>query len=171
MKDGLAYLATPSSSQVWILDVSDPTNPHQTDPIKQTFSNPPGWQHWSGQSLALAGNTLYFGRIYNIGANSTDLFVLDSTDLTKPPTGTLTQTKQDGVSRMVIRNNLLFMSNSAPNDGFQIWDVSNPASVNRYDTTPINIQQTSTAGMDCDGNLIYIGQTHNRALQIIGPGP
>jgi len=171
VKDGLAYLATPSSSQVWILDVSDPTNPHQTDPIKQTFSNPPGWSNWSGQSLALSGNTLYFGRIYNIGANSTDLFILDSTDLTEPPAGTLVQTKQDGVSRMVIRNNLLFMSNSAPNDGFQIWDVSNPASLNRYDTAPINIQQTSTAGMDCDGNLIYIGQTHNRALQIIGPGP
>lgn len=171
VKDDLAYLATPSSSQVWILDVSDPANPHQTDPVKQTFANPPGWSYWSGQSLALSGNTLYFGRIYNIGANNIDLFVLDSTDLSIPPAGDLTQTKQDGVSRMVIRDNLLFMSNAKPNDGFQIWDVADPLDLKRYDTSPINIQETSTAGMDCDGNLIYIGQKHNRALQIIGPGP
>jgi len=172
VKDTNAYLATALDNQAWIVDVSDTSNPNQSDPFKQTFIDPSGTQEWSGHSIAFTDTSLYLGRIPRPGSNNdVDLFVLDINDLSLTPDGTLTQTKNSGFSRMVFRSNLLFVSNREPNDGFQIWDVANPASITRYDTNPINIQQTSTAGMDCEGNFIFIGQGSNRALQIIGPGP
>ncbi|MBM3261541.1 hypothetical protein FJY93_03925 [Candidatus Kaiserbacteria bacterium] len=164
VKDDLAYLATPSSTQLWKVDVSDPTNPT----LVQAYS--PASTNWSGQSVAVSkdGTTVYFGRIYNIGANKEDLFAFNTSNLSST-IGSLTQDKQSGFTRMVVRGTLLFASNTKSNDGFQIWNVSNPATIVRYDTTPVNIQQASTAGMDCDGDYIYIGQRSNRALQIIGP--
>src|SRR6185369_2286701 len=59
-----------------------------------------------------------------------------------------------------------------PNDGLQIWDVTNATSSvppTRYDTSPLNIQQGATAGSSCVGNLLYVAQRSNRALQIVGP--
>lgn len=169
VKDGIAYLTTALNNQAWIVDVSNASNPVQSNPLKQTFVDPSGTQDWSGQSIAFGDNKVYLGRIFDIGSNRPDLYILSANDLSLAPLGTLTQTKQDGVTRLVVRSNLLFMTNAAANDGFQIWDITNPASLSRYDTTPANIQQTSTAGMDCEGNLVYVGQRSGHALQIIGP--
>ncbi len=169
-KDDMIYIASALNNQAWVVDISNPLNPVQSNPIQQTFVDPSGTQEWSGQSVAFSENKVYLGRIRDIGNNALeDLYILNANDLSAAPLGTMTQTKNDGVTRMVVRSNLIFMSNAAPNDGFQIWNAVNPGSLIRYDTTPINIQQTSTAGMDCDGNFIYIGQKSNRALQIIGP--
>lgn len=169
VKDDKAYLAGARTNQAWILDVSDPLNPVQTNPTTQTFVDPSGTFDWSGQSIALSATKLFLGRIYNIGDNGAELFVLDPNDLSQPPLGSLTQTKQDGVSRMVIRQNLIFMSNAKHNDGFQIWDAANLSNITRYDTTPLNVEESSTAGMDCEGNFIYLGEKSGKALQIIGP--
>src|SRR3989344_5642869 len=168
VKDGLAYLAGALDNQVWILDVSDPADIHQTNPAQQIFVDPSGTQDWSGQSIALSGTDLYLGRIYDVGANGPELYVLDADDLSQPPIDSLTQTKQDGVSRMVIRENLMFMSNTKHNDGFQIWDIN---TLMRYDTSPLNVEESSTSGMDCEGNFVYLGERSGKALQKIGPGP
>jgi hypothetical protein len=66
-----------------------------------------------------------------------------------------------------LRQNYLFLTTDDPNDGLQIWDVS--GSPVRHDTTPLNIQQGAAAGSDCYGNLLYIAQRSNRAMQVIGP--
>src|SRR3989338_6227418 len=166
VKDDLAYLAGALDNQVWIVDVSDPTDIYQTNPAQQTFVDPSGTQDWSGQSIALSGTDLYLGRIYDVGDNGPELYVLDADDLSQPPVDSLTQTKQDGVSRMVIRENLIFMSNTKHNDGFQIWDRN---TLTRHDITPLNVEESSTSGMDCEGNYIYLGERSGRALQIIGP--
>jgi hypothetical protein len=77
---------------------------------------------------------------------------------------------QSGVFSQVLRTNVLFMTTSDPNDGLQLWDVSNPLGPPvRYDTSPLNIQQGASAGTDCYGNLLYIAQRSNRAMQVIGP--
>ena len=170
IKDDVMYIASALNNQAYIVDISDPLNPVQSNPVVQTFVDPSGTQEWSGQTVAFFGTKLYVGRIRDIGNSAlTDMYILNANDLSAAPLGQLTQTKNDGPTRVVFRSNLIFMTNASPNDGFQIWDVSNPGSLVRYDTSPVNIQQTSTAGMDCDGNLIYVGQRSNHALQIIGP--
>ena len=161
----IAYiaLADPLAGQLWKVDISDPTNPT----VLQKFF--PGTANWVGQGVALSKTTtdIFLGRIYDVGANDVDLYALDSSDLSATPMDTVTQTWDDGFSRMVVRSGLLFASNNQPNLGFQVWDVSDPTNMTMFGS--LNIQQASTAGMDCEGNYIFIGQRSNRALQIIGP--
>jgi hypothetical protein len=156
-------LPQPLEGQLWKIDISDSANPT----VLQKFF--PGTANWVGQSAALSKTTsdIFLGRIYDVGANDVDLYALNSADLSAAPLDTVTQTWDDGFSRMVVRSGLLFASNNQPNLGFQVWDVSDPTNMTMHGT--LNIQQASTAGMDCEGNYIFIGQRSNRALQIIGP--
>ncbi|MEK7133549.1 MAG: hypothetical protein AAB804_00595 [Patescibacteria group bacterium] len=160
----IAYLALAATStgQLWKIDVSDPTTPVA---LEKFF---PGTDHWVGQSVALSKVTgnVFLGRMRDIGGNDVDLYALHP-DITQSPFGTVTQTKDDGFTRMVIRENLLFASNKQTNLGFQVWDISNPANMTMFGS--LNIQQASTAGMDCEGDYIFIGQRSQDALQIIGP--
>lgn len=162
VKNNIAYLATAASSEVIALNVSDPT--HLT--LIGTYSSPT----LTGQSLVLDNaTTLYFGRIG--GNGNPKLLAFNTTNLTTP-LWTMNMSKQSGLYTMILRGNLLFMTTADPNDGLQIWDISKAsASVppTRYDTSPLNIQQTSTAGANCFGNLLYVAQHSQRALHIIGP--
>ncbi len=162
VKNNIAYLATADDNEVIALDISNPANP---TPIG-TFSS----VTLTGQSLALdKGTTLYFGRIG--GNGNPKLLAFDTTNLSTPK-WTMSMDKQSGVYVMILRNNLLFMTTADPNDGLQIWDVSNPSGPPiRYDTSPLDIQQNATAGSTCSGNLLYVAQRSNKALQIIGPRP
>lgn len=158
-----AYLATASTTaHLIVLDVSDPSNPVLVDK-KHPHAV------LTGQSFALDTNThtLYFGRI---GGSANPKFLgLDTGDLATP-FWTLDRDHNDGVYTMTLRSHLLFMTTAKPNDGLQIWDVSDPTSEPvRYETDPLNIQQGSTAGADCSGNLLYVAQQKNRAMQIVGP--
>ena len=145
--------------------MSDPSNPT----LVETYN--PSSTNWSGQSVALSKTTsnVFLGRIRNLNPNRDDLIALNSTNIAAGPIGSMSQDTQSGFTRMVVRGTLLFASNAKSNDGFQIWDVADPTAPLRYDTTPVNIQQTSIAAMDCEGDYIYIGQRSNRALQIVGP--
>ena len=161
----VAYLALAATStgQLWKVDISDPANPI----VLQKFF--PGTPYWVGQGVALSKTSphVFLGRIRDIGGNDVDLYALDSANISAP-LDTVTQTKDDGFTRMVVRSGLLFASNNQPNLGFQVWDVSDPANMTLHGW--LNIEQASTAGMDCEGNFIFIGQRSGHALQIIGPG-
>jgi len=158
----IAYLATASSTPLIVLDISGPV-PTPIDeyapPLSVLF----------GQSLARnSDNTrLYFGRT---GGNANPkLLAFDPADLSTPA-WTMNMSKNSGVYTMTLRSNFLFMTTADPDDSLQIWDVSSPSSPpTRFDTDPLNIQQDSTAGADCAGNLLYVGQHGQRVLQIIGP--
>jgi hypothetical protein len=160
-----AYLAVASSTvgHLWQVDISNPANPT----VLQKFF--PGTSNWVGQSVAFSKTTtdVFLGRIRDTGGNSVDLYALNSGDLSQAPLDTVTQTKDDGFTRMVVRSGLLFASNAQANLGFQVWDVSDPTSMTMHGS--LNIQQASTAGMDCEGEHIFIGQRSNQALQIVGP--
>ena len=111
---------------------------------------------------------MYFGR--TVGGvdrpNNHELFVLDISDPSnKFSLGSVNIAAS--VNAITLRGNYLFILTSEPNLGFQIWDISVPSDINIYASK--NIQQTSTGGMDCEGNLIYVAQRSNKALQIIGP--
>ncbi len=161
IKNKIAYLTNASNDEVIALDVSDPTNPALVG--KYTSST------LTGQSLATNnGTALYFGRIG--GTGNPKLLYFDTTSLSTP-VWSLDMSKQSGIYTLVLRKNLLFMTTADPNDGLQIWDVSaaGPSSPPvRYDTSPLNIQQSATAGTDCAGNLLFVAQRSNRAMQVIG---
>ncbi len=163
VKNNIAYLATaaaiaPSTpNQLIALNVSDPANILPLTAYNSITL--------TGQSLALDSNNLYLGRT---GGNGNPKLLRFNKSNLAAPTGTMDMDTQSGVFSEVLRSNLLFLTNAKPNDGFQIWDISSFPPT-RYDTTNYDPEQEPTAGSDCVGNLIYIGQRSNKALRIIGP--
>ena len=162
VKNNIAYLATAGPNETIALDVSNPSSPVVLSAYASVTL--------TGQSLALdsTNNTLYFGKIG--GTGNPKLLAFNSANLAAAPKWTYNMVKQSGVYTMVLRSNLVFMTTADPSDGLQIWDVSNPSGPPvRHDTSPLNIQQGATAGSDCAGNLLFVAQRSNRAMQIVGP--
>jgi hypothetical protein len=163
VKNNIAYLATAARNEIITLDVSDPA--HLV--LMGTYQSPT----LTGQSLALSSNNfLYFGRIGGIG--NPKLLAFGQEDLSVPR-WTMHMSAQSGVYSMLLRSGLLFITTADPNDGLQIWDVSHASArvqPVRFDSAPLNVQQAAPAGTDCYGNLLYVAQRSQRALQIIGPG-
>ena len=167
VRDNVAYLAITQpdpdnndEKNLIILDVSNSSNIQ----LLSTFS-PPTTLTQSGQSLFLDGKTLYFGRSDGTKCNNChELYILD---LLNMPNISIRGSKKIGstINAVVLRQEYLFMMTGDPNEGFQIWNVSNPSNITKY--TGKNVAQVSTAGFDCEGNLMYFGQRSNRALQII----
>ena len=159
----VAYLTTASTTPLIVLDISNPASP---TPLEE-YAPPPSVLF--GKSLALNpdGTRLYFGRT---GGNANPkLLAFDPADLSTPA-WTMNSGANSGVYTMTLRSHLLFITTADPNDGLQVWDVSNPsAPPARFDTSPLPIQQSLTAGTDCAGNYLYVGQRGQRGLQIVGP--
>jgi type II secretory pathway pseudopilin PulG len=170
VRGGSAFLATPQPTpatpekeNLSVLDISNPSNIVRLN----TYTTPDASTQ-DGESFFFDGNTLYFGR--TVGgvdkkANH-ELFALDISDISnikKLGSKNIAST----VNAITLKGNLLFTLTSEPNKGFQIWDISNLANITLFNSE--NIEQTSTGGLDCEGNLIYVAQRSNRALQIIGP--
>lgn len=170
VKDNIAYLATPqpdpATPQKENLSVLDISNPAAASRVN-TFTSVNATLQ-SGESFFFDGGTLYFGRSDGdkTRPNNKELFVLGVSN----PYAIATVGSQkigSGASSLILRDKFLFVMASNPNEGFQIWDVSNPLSITKY--ASLNVQQTATGGLDCEGNLIYIAERSNKALQIIGP--
>lgn len=175
VKNNIAYLTVRyaldgvTPEQLKILDVSQADSGIIT-PINTFSPNP---VTMSGQSLYLSknGNTLYLGEGGANPSNDPQFFLLD---VTNPSSINQTNSKYIDTSNDVtveaitVRSNLAFMVTNDTNLGFQIWDLNNLGSISPYGS--INIEQGSTGGMDCEGNLVFVAQRSNDALQIIGPG-
>lgn len=176
VKDNVAYVATPmptsnppTQENLSLLNVINPAS--ITRATTFTWANP---TTMDGLSLYFGKDgRLYFGR--TAGGNNTvnpEFFILnpDPVQIATPIAKKFIANgngKGISIGSLVVRDHLVFMLTSDSNLGFQIWDVNNLGSATPYGS--LNIQQSSTAGMDCDANLLYVGQSGNRALQIIGP--
>lgn len=167
VREDIVYLAitqpNPDNNDKSNLIVLDVSNPSEIQ-VLPSFS-PPTTGTQSGQSLFLDGNTLYFGRTDSL--NCTNCYELYILDVSNPADISIKGYKKIGstINALILRNKYLFIMTGDPNEGFQIWDVSDPSNVIKY--TGKNVAQVSTSGFDCEGNLIYFGQRSNRALQII----
>lgn len=155
-KNNVVYLTTTGNNQIIALDLTTPSSPSLIGSYPAT--TPP-----YGQALALdsTAGKLYFGQT---DINNPQLMAFSTSNLT---TSLWTLPMNKGVFSMILRSNLLFMTTGDSNDGLQIWDVSGAPS--RFDTSPLNIQQGASAGTDCFGNLLYVAQRSNRAMQVMGP--
>ncbi len=175
VRSDIAYLAVPNnpstefvSEQLILLDVG------QADfgAINKLgdFSKNPSTMSGQGIYLSKDGNTLYLGQGGANPANHPNFFLLNAqnpSSVSQIDSKNLGSPSDITVSSVLVRSNLLFITTSDPSLSFQVWDLNNFSATNPYGSN--NIQQTSTGGMDCEGNYIYISQKSSKAIQIIGP--
>ncbi len=157
------YLATSADNgEVIILDITDPSN------IKEYRFNANGNE--DGRTIFLIGNKLYLGRDRTPSGRS-DFFVLD---VTNPAAITILGEKRLGlnsgsyVAGIRVSGRFGFLAINDPNDGFRVYDVSNPANMPRIST--YNFSQKTT-GIDFDGEYVYTSNESNDALRIIYDAP
>lgn len=183
VKNNVAYLATPwpdpsplprpaTEENLSILDVS---NPSVGISRLNTFTYPDP-DFLSGESVYISsdGNTLYLGRGGLNSSHNPGFFMLNVTDPSVIPLPVINSkyiptSNNVWVKAIAVRNNLAFLWTSDINEDFQIWDLNNlgaPAPA-----ASLNTENAATGGLNCDGNFLYTAQEHNKALQIIGPGP
>lgn len=162
VKDGFAYIASPNNNELIILDISDPSTPTLIANINLSDNSA------NGKSIDVVGDTLFLGRTVGASPSTRELQLINILDKTNP----IILNSMDinsTINALKIRGNLAFMTinkTASSTVGFQVWDLNTKT---LYGSNPI--EQTSPGGMDCEGNLLYVAQKHNKALQIIGPGP
>ncbi len=162
-KGKYAYIATPNSENMTILDVSDPTHPTRAGGYSPGIGS-------NGESLFVTGSTVYLGRTFGTNEfyilnvqNPASITVLGSKDI-----GSGSSTSINGV---VLRSNLAFL---ITNTQFQIWNVANPASITQW-ATPLSLPAGSGTTISCStDNSIYVGSLPSNDkgfISIITPGP
>lgn len=162
VKDTFAYIASPNSNELIILDVSDPSSPTLASNINLPDNSA------NGKSIDLVGDTIFLGRTVGASPTTKELQMINVTDKITPIVLSSADINHT-INAVKVRDNLAFMTinkTSSSQVGFQIWDLD---TMTLHGSTPI--EQTSAGGMDCEGNIFYVAQRHNKALQIIGPGP
>lgn len=158
VKGSYAYIASPANSELIILNISNPSSPSLTGQ-KDLVDNSA-----NGKSLALVADILYLGRTVGASTATKELQLLSISNPALPAIG-ISMDIDSTVNAIAIRDYLAFILTNDPNLGFQIWNLNTQTIYGSK-----NVQQTSSGGMDCEGNYIYIAQRSNRALQIVGPG-
>ena len=163
VENNTAYIATASTSQLLTLNIENPSSVRLIDKYSSSAL--------TGQSIAKNNNIIYFGRIG--GSGNPKLFSFSDNNLNSP-LWNMNMGSQSGIYNMFFYNNLLFMNNSDPNDGFQIWDIAG-ADVEtapvRFDTENLNIEQGQPTGILCNEGLLFVAQNGERGLTVIGPNP
>ncbi len=160
-----AYLATPNSEELKIIDISDPTNPTLTS----GFDAPDATGN--GRSLDLVGNNLYLGRTFT--SSNQELYVVDISDQANIPTTPLgIQEISRSVNALLIRDYLIFLisSTSSQEGKLEIWNSSDKSNLTPF-TTSISLPNTSGGisntfipTMDCEGNYIYASSVPSSGL-------
>lgn len=173
VKDNYAFVASPNSENLTILDISNPDNPFRVGGYTPIGSN-------NGKTLYAIGSSLYLGRTY--GTN--EFYIFDSSNL---PNISIAGSKDIGsgndtsINGLTVRSGLAFLLS---NLGFQIWDVSSPGSMpsSTYGFIPMSAfissgNPANAAGttLNCSGNYFYIALTspqgNNKDIfSVIAPG-
>lgn len=164
MRGTYAYIATPNSSELQILNM--------TNPSSITVAGGYGAGNGNGKSLYIVGNNVYLGRTTGAG---TDLQILDNTD----PTATLPllggidiEPPTNSVNAIIQRDYLSFL---LTNNDLKIYKTDNPSSPTLFGS--ITLPQNGSAvepSMDCEDNRIYVTSNDGVGkgfLYVIKPGP
>jgi hypothetical protein len=153
-----AYIATPHSKELKILNVSNPANIAKIGEYDITG----GCE--DGESLYLVGVKLYFGRTDDCNHTNHHKFsILDVANASSVSSLGSTNIGDD-VNGIVVRDNLAFLATSDSNKEFQAWDISNPTNITFWSS--FNFPQVAT-GIDYEDNLVYVSVRSNDALRII----
>lgn len=149
-----AYLATSdNAAELLVLDVSSSTSITQQGTYDAAGD-------YDGKGVYLRGTKLYLGREEG---NSDELRILDVTDPASPQSLGVQSIGAD-VNNVAVRDNLAFLNVADANAEFQVWDISNPASI--IQVSSFNFPQVAN-GLDYEDNLVYVAVRSNDALRII----
>jgi uncharacterized secreted protein with C-terminal beta-propeller domain len=146
-----AYLATPNTQELTILDIGDPTHP-----VAVGGFNAPGAGH--GKSLYMVGDKLYLGR--TITSGNPEFYLLNAS----VPTTILTelgsaQEVNESVNGLVIRDFLAF---ALTRTRLEFLRIDDPATVITY-TTALSLPASGSVvepSMDCEGNYLFVGSNN-----------
>ncbi len=165
-----AYLVTThDDKEVIVLDI---TNPSAVIPLTAAYTNIPG--NKDGRSIYMVGNRIYVGLESGSGE---ELYVLDATDPLSATAGLPILGKAEigagaSVNAIRVSGSLAFLATTKTNDEFQVWNISNPsATITRVDTSPYNIPNNISKGIDFEAPYIYAASQANDPLQILYSAP
>jgi len=146
-----AYIASPNTENMTILNISDPTNPWRVGGY-----SPAGGSN--GKSLGIVGNTLYLGRTFG----SNEFYILN---ITEPTTVSEITHKDIGTGNKTTINSLStrdYLAFMITDEKFEVWNIADTANI--YPWTPgglVSEFQDLPGGegtaMDCEGNYMYVG--------------
>jgi hypothetical protein len=178
VKNNRAYIASPNSKNLIILDVSDPNNPSLSQIGSYTPENLPevngvGSNH--GKDIYVIGHDAYLGRTYG----PKEFYILDTNDINditiKGSALDIGLGNKMSINKLFIRDYLAFFITP---DQFQIWNISDPNNIKPWtvDSNPSSFISMSTFGgngitADCENDYLYIGikntEEYNDLLTII----
>lgn len=161
VQGGYAYVATPNSEELKILDVANPSAIVRVG----GFDAPGG--SGNGKSLFVSGDKLFFGR--TLGGN--EFYVLDSTNQAGqlPPLGAK-DLGNESLNDLLVRDYLGFL---LTNSQLQIWRVDEPGSMSAWApaiTLPANGKGIS---LDCEKNSLFLASnpsTNKGSVSVVNAG-
>lgn len=169
IKDMYAYLASPNSEELKVLDTSISDTPTPVGGFSVGSGN--------GKSMQIVGDKIYFGRTTDNGAGE-DFQILNNTN----PNSTLPELGGknilSSVNSIVVKNYLSFLltGTSGTASQLQIFRTDNPSNITLWNTLPFTLSSTGNSeepSMDCEGNRLYISSNDSSgqgSIYIIKPG-
>lgn len=143
MKNNYAYLATPNTEELKILNISIPNSPF--------YVNGFGLGSGNGKSLDLVGDMLSFGRTTATGE---DFQILDVASPSISISKIGGKDAGSSVNGVLMRDHLLFV---LTNNALKIYDLVNLADIALVGVLPLPVNGSSTEpSMDCESDRIYV---------------
>ena len=161
LEGNYAYLATEREAEIWMINITNPYVPA----VAGAFAVPGNSE--DGKVIKIIPPKLYLGRLK--GGDHSDHHELHILNMVNPTLLTNLGSRDTAadVNDLVTIENLEFIATSDPNKEFQIFEISNPASMAPY--ALLNLPQVAT-GIDFENNYIYLSLRSNDALRIITSG-
>lgn len=172
MRGNYAYIATPNTQELQILDISNPSNPSGGSGSGYGFNSSTG--AGNGKSMYLVGDRLYLGKTTPNAGN--DIHILNNKTPSSPLPEISGKNMSSSVNAIIVRSNLAFL---LTNSELQIFDIGDPLSLDTFSfnniltslSLPVNGNITEPS-MDCEDNRLYISSndsSNKSALYVIAP--
>jgi Tfp pilus assembly protein FimT len=149
VKGNYAYLATPDSEELIILNISNPGNPVRVSGFNAVDGS------GNGKSIAVVGDDLFLGRT----TGNNEFYSLDIKN-SENPIEKFQKDAGSSVNDLLVRDYLAFLVTTSGK--LQIWNVKNPTNVTpwtEHENTSefVNLSGGSINTLDCENNTLYAG--------------
>lgn len=159
-----AFLSTTDNTrELIVLNVENPVTPTLFASYDASGQANAGY----GQSMALLGDTLFFGRTY-VG-NAPEFLVLDASN-TKVTSPTLLGVRDIGpnatnpftINAIVTRDSLTFLAGGSPSTGGKLFVLStqDPSTMSDFATPVVLPNNSLGSAMDCEGNDLIVSSNN-----------
>lgn len=160
IRDGYAYIASPNTEELQILNISNLSDPI----LAGGFNSVNG--AGNGKVIYLVGNKLYLGKTTGIGF---DFHILDNTNsnITLPQLGGFDIGTNNSVNEVIVRDYLSFL---LTNKDLQIFNTSDPLNIINKSIFILPGTYNSSypePSMDCEGNRIFITSNNEGGQGVI----